>query len=163
MHRAVILSMLLCHLASVHAVAQTFSLEQQNDTLYKLILTTDSTVSKWRLPYPVYQFCTGDVDGDGSTDALVGVEKATRYYAYGRRLFIFKNYHGHVRPLWLGSKLGGILLDFRFTNGLIRSLETTTDHRYVVAEYEWGGFGMRFLRFLTNTTDREAADKIFQQ
>jgi hypothetical protein len=128
------------------------------------VLQTDSMRDEWPLPYPVYRFCTGDVDGDGSEDALVGVVKATRYYPEeGRRLFIFKNFHGHVRPLWLGSKLGGILLDFRFTNGLIRSLETTTDHRYVVAEYEWGGFGMRFLRFLTNTTDREAADKIFQQ
>ena len=63
--------------------AQTFSLETKSDTLHVLVLTTDSTESRWRLPYPVYRFCTGDVDGNGTIDALVGVEKATRYYPCG--------------------------------------------------------------------------------
>jgi len=141
--------------------AQTFSIEQQNDTLHALVLTTDSTQSRWRLPYPVYRFTTGDVDGDGSTDALVGVEKATRYFPYGRRLFVFKNYRGHVRPLWMGSKLGGDLQDFRFTGGRVRSLEATANGLYAVAEYEWGGFGLRFLQFLVKPTDRETAEKAF--
>ena len=50
-----------------------YSIQQQNDTLFTLTLTTDSTADKWQIPYPVYRFCTGDVDGDGSEDALVGV------------------------------------------------------------------------------------------
>lgn len=111
-----------CWLVATHALGQRFSLEQKNDTLSFLSLKTDSTYDKWRLPYPVYRFCTGDVDGDGSIDAMVGVIKSTRYYQEkGHRLFIFKNYHGLVRPLWLGSKLGGILEDFRFKDGLIRA------------------------------------------
>ena len=93
------------------------------------------------------------VDGDGSTDCMVGVIKPTRYYPTpARRLFIFKNFRGHVRPLWMGSKLGGILKDFRFLpdteGGIIRAVESTTDGLFVVAEYRWQGFGMGFERFL---------------
>ena len=143
--------------------AQSFSLETKSDTLHLLVLKTDSTESRWRLPYPVYQFCTGDVDGNGSTDALVGVEKATRYYPYGRRLFIFKNYKGHVRPLWMGSKLGGELKDFRFADGRVRRLEATAKGLYAVAEYEWSGFGLRFVRFITEKpTDLQTAEKAFE-
>ena len=129
-----------------------FTLRQVNDTLHV------------PLPYPVYQFQTGDVDGDGKTDAMVGVIKSTRYFPEkGRRLFIFKNYEGHVRALWLGSRLGGILQDFRYVDGLIRSLETTTDNRYVVAEYQWEHFGMSFRRFLAKNVSREEALLIFNQ
>lgn len=83
-----------------------YSLTRTHDSLYHL--------NEFRLPYPVYRFCTGDVNGDGSTDALVGVIKRTRFHRdMGRRIFIFKQVEGKVRPLWMGSKLGGILQDFR--------------------------------------------------
>lgn len=141
-----------------------FSLEQKNDTVAMVTLRTDSTYDHWDLPYPVYRFCTGDVDGDGSIDAIVGVIKSTRYFPeVGRRIFIFKNYHGLVRPLWLGSKLGGILEDFRFRDGVIRSLERTADGRYVVAEYRWAHFGMGFERFLARNVGKDEAMTIFNQ
>ena len=150
--------------AEEKADSAVFSLRQVNDTLHFLELRSKEQLSKWRLPYPVYQFQTGDVDGDGKTDAMVGVIKSTRYFPEkARRLFIFKNYEGHVRALWLGSRLGGILQDFRYVNGLIRSLETTTDNRYVVAEYQWEHFGMGFVRFLAKNVCREEALLIFNQ
>ena len=139
-----------------------FSLVEQNDSLSTLMLRTDSTCDRWELSYPVYRFCTGDVDGDGSIDAMVGVIKSTRYYPEkGRRLFIFKNYEGLVRPLWMGSKLGGILEDFRFIDGKIRSLESTTDGRYVVAEYQWAHFGMNFVRFIATNVTLDEARNLF--
>ena len=102
----------------LHLQAQTFRLESANDSLSWLILQTDSTSDRWQLPYPVYQFQVGDVDGNGVDDAVVGVIKKTRFHReLGRRLFIFKNYRGHIRPLWMGSKLGGELVDFRFVEG----------------------------------------------
>ena len=106
----------------------------------------------------------------------------------GRRIFIFKKVDGKVRPLWMGSKLGGILQDFRVvedgspktnephkthkthkphkpykphTPCIIRALETTTDNRYVVSEYHWEGFGLAFDRFLIKNTDQETAYKYF--
>ncbi len=142
--------------------AQTFSTEHVNDSLYFLVLTTDSTVDKWPLPYPVYRLCTGDVNGDGTEEAIVGVIKPTRFYPEkGRRLFIFKNYHGLVRPLWMGSKLGGTLQDFRFVGGKIRSLESAGNGLYVVAEYIWRYFGLSFERYLAKGVTRQQACVVF--
>jgi len=144
----------LVGLAAVSVYAQTYELRREHDSLYWL--------NEWRLPYPVYQFQTGDIDGDGRKDALVGVVKTTRFYPeLGRRLFIFKQIDGRVRPLWLGSKLGGILHDFRFADGCLLSLELTTDNLYVVAEYRWASFGMAFERFIVKGTDKETAHKYF--
>lgn len=142
--------------------AQTFTLVKQHDSLYTLTLTTDSTYDRWALPYPVYRMDTGDVDGDGSTDALVGVVKTTRFYPEkGRRLFIFKNYHGLIRPLWMGSKLGGKLWDFRFVDGRVRSMEAMTDSLYAVADYRWSGFGLVFERFVARDIGHEEANNHF--
>lgn len=136
--------------------AQSFELQKEHDSLYY--------VNGWRLPYPVYQFQTGDVDGDGQTDAMVGVIKGTRYYPEkARRIFIFKQVNGKARPLWLGSKLGGILEDFRYTNGKIRALEKTTDGQYVVSDYHWDGFGMAFDHYIIKGVTRETAIKRFRE
>lgn len=169
---------------------QVFELRQENDSLYWLTATGGNKADGWRLAYPVYQFQTGDVDGDGSEDAMVGVIKGTRFYPQkARRLFIFKQIDGHtskgepckkVRPMWLGSKLGGILEDFRFVapadtadtghtsgsansdrRGRIRALESTTDSLYVVSDYKWSGFGMKFDRHIIKGVDKETALRHF--
>ena len=141
----------------------TFTLERKTDSLYVLTLTTDSTHHEWRLPYPVYRMETGDVDGNGTTEALVGVIKPTRFYPeMGRRLFVFKNYEGLVRPMWLGSKLGGTLQDFRFCNGYVRSLESNAKGEYTVAEYRWSGFGFAFERYLMKNVDEVKARETFE-
>ena len=141
----------------------TFTLERKTDSLYVLTLTTDSTHHEWRLPYPVYRMETGDVDGNGTTEALVGVIKPTRFYPeMGRRLFVFKNYGGLVRPMWLGSKLGGTLQDFRFCNGYVRSLESNAKGEYTVAEYRWSGFGFAFERYLIKNVDEVKARETFE-
>lgn len=152
-----------CWLLAVSCQAQSFTLDRQTDSLYVLTLTTDSTRNQWRLPYPVYRMETGDVDGNGSTEALVGVIKPTRFYPeIGRRLFIFKNYEGLVRPMWLGSRLGGTLQDFHFRDGRVRSLETNAKGEYTVAEYRWSGFGVAFERYLIKNVDEAKARKIFE-
>lgn len=168
--RCVVAIILLC-LYFAPAKGQKFTLQTVNDSLSWLVLTTDSTEDRWRLPYPVYQFQTGDIDGNGIEDAIVGVVKATRFYPEpARRLFIYKNFHNKVRPMWMGSHLGGILQDFRFIDqkggdngqmGLIRSLQTTTSGLYVVADYRWQGFGMGFERFLVKAVGRKEALKAF--
>ena len=133
-----------------------FTLRKVNDSLYYL--------NDWRLPYPVYQFQTGDVDGDGNEDAMVGVIKSTRFYPEkARRLFIFKQVNKKARALWLGSKLGGILEDFRFVDGKIRALESTTDSLFVVSDYKWDKFGMVFDHFIIKGVDQQTAIKTFSQ
>ena len=166
--RAAAATMLLAASASGHAQTAggqaLFGLEKRTDSLYVLTLKTDNTDEEHLLRFPVYRFCTGDVDGDGSTDAMVGVIKRTRFDPkVGRRLFIFKNYHGLIRALWMGTRLGGILQDFRFIDGIVRSLETTTDGKHVVAEYKWDHFGMAFQRFLATNVTLDEAQDIFNQ
>ena len=139
---------------TLHQEDSPFTLHQEHDSLYWL--------NDWRLPYPVYRFETGDVDGDGREDAMVGVIKSTRFHPEkGRRLFVFKEVDGKVRPLWLGSRLGAILIDFRFIDGRVRALETDGQGRYGVTDYRWQDFGMAFDRFIIKNTDQETAYKYF--
>ena len=133
-----------------------FTLRKEHDSLYWL--------NDWKLPYPVYQYQTGDIDGDGHIDAMVGVIKSTRFYPEkARRIFFFKEINKKARPMWLGSKLGGILEDFRFVNGKIRALESTTDSLYAVSDYVWGGFGMKFDHFIIKGVDKQTALKTYSQ
>ena len=151
-----LLALLLSCVPFFHTAAQPmgFSLRSVTDSLSVLTLRTDSTLSEWPLPYPVYQFCTGDIDGNGSEDALVGVVKATR-------VFVFKNYHGLVRPLWMGSRIGGPIEDFRVTGHLLTCLQHTADGRYVVAQYHWDNFGFSLDHFLAKNVTREQAIELF--
>ena len=159
--------------------SQGYELRKEHDSLYWLRATGGRKADEWRLPYPVYQFQTGDVDGDGSMDAMVGVIKKTRFYPLGKRLFIFKQIDAKatasmhrrklVRPMWLGSKLGGNLEDFRFVApadgdslGRIRALESTTDSLFAVSDYKWSGFGMKFDHLIIKGVDKETALKHFE-
>ena len=170
MIRTLAISLVMLCLLPAQSIGQSalgFELRKEHDSLYWL--------NDWRLAHPVYQFQTGDVDGDGREDAMVGVIKKTRFYPMGKRLFIFKQIDGtnpkgeackKVRPMWLGSKLGGILEDFRYVApaegdslGRIRALESTTDSLYVVSDYKWSGFGMKFERFVIKGVDKETALK----
>ena len=142
--------------------AQRFNLRTVSDSLSYIELHTDSTTDCWLLRFPVYGWCTGDVDGDGSEDVLVGVEKTTRFDpTLARRLFIFKNLNGRIRPLWMGSRLGGILCDFRFVDGKVWTLQTTTDGRYAVLRHQWRGFGLGADGFIVKGVDKEEAFRVF--
>ncbi len=156
-------------LSGTGARGQVFWLEKRSDSLYVLTLETRTadgqrrSMSRWKLPYPVYRMATGDVDGDGREEALVGVVKRTRYSPeVDRRLFVFKNVKGHIRPLWMGTRLGGRLVDFRVCNGRLRSLERSTDgQRFAVAEYGWSRFGPAFERYLTKNRNQYESMEIF--
>lgn len=150
------------------AQSQVFTLQTVSDSLSYLVLTTDSTTDRWPLPYPVYQFCVGDINSDGTTDAFVGVVKKTRFHQQpARRLFIFKNHHGLIRPLWMGSKLGAQLVDFRFiqpqqgTPPRIRALETGNNRQYTITDYTYEEFGLVFDRFICRNINQQ--DKAYEK
>lgn len=140
----------------------SFTLLKENDSLYYLTIASANNLDKWKLPYPVYQFQTGDIDGNGIEDAMIGVIKSTRFDSVkGKRLFVFKNYKGLVRPLWLGSRLSQPLVDFSFIkkekHSRIRSIEREKSSKYLVAEYKWRKFGLEFTKYLKRETDSISA------
>ncbi len=144
-----------------------FSLIRLSDSLYHLRHTNDSVTDRWELPYQVYQFQVGDVDDNGVEDALVGVIKSTRFFpTIDKRLFIFKNHKGYVRPLWLGSRVGRPLEDFRFVHihgePRVRCMEREQSGNYLISEYRWQSFGLRFVRYLQRELDTEKAKSLLQ-
>lgn len=158
------LPLLTVWLPAMPCGAQTFALERVSDSLHVLVLKQDGAVSRHQLPWPVYRFCCGDLNGDGIEEAMVGVIKGTRYYPEkARRLFIYKNYHGHVRPLWLGSRLGGILHDFCFHKGEVVSLEAKANGLFSVCTYRLANFGLKFDRYILRDADEQSAREVFCQ
>lgn len=145
----------------------TITLIEKHDSLYYIQIASDSLVDNWKLPYPVYQFTHGDVDGNGKDDILVGVIKTTRFDSIKRkRLFIFKNYNGYVRPLWLGSRLSKPLVDFDFIErgegNFIRSIEKEQSGKVLIAEYKWKRFGLAFTKYLHREIDSVKAVQILR-
>lgn len=143
--------------------AQEYSLTQQRDSVWLLSLGSSDAHDNWRLPYPVYRFCTGDVNNDGCVDALVGVVKGSRHFPQpSRRVFVFKDVSGSVRPLWLGSRLGGELVDFAFVDGAIRAIELKSERQYVVSDYRWRGFGPVFDKVVAESNNLDYCYKLLQ-
>lgn len=142
-----------------------FKIRTENKTLHYLEIITDTSVNQWKLPYPVYRFQIGDVDGNGFDDMLVGVIKTTRFdTTFAKRLFIFKNYNGLVRPLWLGSRLGQPLEDFiciqTKCGTRIVTIEKEKSKKYLVAEYKWRRFGLEFTKYIEREIDLFQAQQI---
>lgn len=106
------------------------------------------------LPWPVYAFDTADLTGNGLPEIVVGVTKATRYWqAPARRLFIYKLFDGrYIRPLWLGSRVGGPLHDFHICHDSIPARIITTEEdrngSLVNVQYRMGGFGIKYEKYL---------------
>jgi hypothetical protein len=118
---------------------------------YKEGMPVDS--SRWDLPYPVYHFEIGDVDGNGTKDIAVGIIKTARYDSIARkRIFLFQLQEGSIIPLWLGSRVSQPLQEFALfpvsEKSNVRTIELEQDGSYLVAEYEWYGFGLSFVRYI---------------
>ena len=151
-------------LAASQAWGQTFTLEHKSDSLSLLVLENADARDVWRLPYPTYAFATADVDGDGSIDAMVGVVKPTRFDPrMARRLFVFRNVRGRIRPLWLGSRLCGHLQDFRTdSRDRLLTLERDRHGTWFVGSYVWQSFGFTLDTTLVNHASHNTAEAIFR-
>lgn len=113
--------------------------------------------------YPAYRIDTADINRDGNTDILVGLIKATEFDPVEKkRLFILRIDDGHLRPLWLGSKVCQELVDFKASDkGHIQTLERTKSGNYAIGLYEWESFGLTLLHYLHNEIPHNEASEIF--
>ena len=116
----------------------------------------DSIVSDYAfmVPFDIYHFELGDIDGNGVPDILLGVIKSTHFHPeIQKRLFIYKIDEGRIRPMWMGSRISHEIIDFRFIISgnlpLIRSLEKDNQNSYLVAEYKWKEFGLALVRYIS--------------
>ena len=104
----------------------------------------------WKLRDPVYRFDCGDLTGDSIPEIVVGVTRATRYRKeVDHRLFIFKLFKGRkIRPLWLGSRVGLPLIDFKVERdsvpAVIHTWERDTDGTTVEVIYRQQGVGLQY-------------------
>ena len=112
----------------------------------------DSVVDTWKLDYPVYRFTCGDMTGDSIPEVLVGTIKTTRYRPEkDKRLFIFHLYKGRfIRPLWLGSRVGCPLIDFKVETDTVPNLVHTWERKgngdTIEVLYRLKGFGLKFIK-----------------
>ena len=120
------------------------------DSIYRIEhVKGDRVVDYWALNYPVYRFACGDVTGDSVPEVLVGTIKATKYrHEKDKRLFIFHLHDGvYIRPLWLGSRVGNPLIDFKVETdtlpNLVHTWERKSDGDTIEAWYRYKGFGLK--------------------
>ena len=126
-------------------------------------LKGDSVVDAWALDYPVYRFTCGDMTGDSIPEVLVGTIKATRYRPEkDKRLFIFHLHKGQfIRPLWLGSRVGCPLIDFKVETDTVPNLVHTWERRdngdTIEVLYRLKGFGLKYVASPPALPRREGA------
>lgn len=113
----------------------------------------DSIITVRRLAYPIYYFKQADIDGDGRDDFVIGAIKIANFdKIHRKRINIWTLRDGRIVPLWLGSKMPHPLYDFRVTpqDGInhIVTIENEADGLYLLAEYKWQSFGLKFMQYI---------------
>lgn len=145
--------------------SQTFALRPAGDSLSVLTLLSaqGDTSDIWLHPYRTWKLISADLNADGIDEALLGVVKPTRFDSVSaRRLFIFKNVRGRVRPLWLGSALGGgRLIDFRLSAQKIIAIEEYAPSLYNVSVYALARFGLSFVEYVAKGVGEKEARAAF--
>jgi hypothetical protein len=115
------------------------------------------------IQHPVFRIEAIDLTGDGRAELCVGVVKRTRYdSAERKRLFVYRITARSIRPLWLGSHLGGMMEDFRLIHTdsgprILAVVREAQPSRYYIAVWKWSRFGPVFERYAARFLSLQAA------
>lgn len=95
-----------------------------------------------------WKIMIADVDGDGRSEIIVGVYKATHYFPKPHNCLFIYGWEGEsLSPKWLGSTLSKPFTDFTFADlnhdghQELIAIETTREGKQSVGVYSWNGFG----------------------
>lgn len=95
-----------------------------------------------------WKMTTGDVDGDGKDDIILGVHKKTRFLPFEHNCLFVWGFDGTAATKkWLGSSLSKPFSDFVVANvdsdkaSELIALETKINGQKCVVVYSWIGFG----------------------
>lgn len=134
---------------------KTIWLDHKHDSLHALCLSENGKVlSKMILPWKLYRFDHGDLDGDAVPEIAVGVIKTTKYDPImEKRLFLYQIADGHaIIRLWMGSKMMYRIQDFyvdnNYTPAIVHTYEKDKNGVMHEGEYKLSGFGLRLKRLL---------------
>lgn len=145
------------------------NLRSINDSVSMLqLLENELIIDEIRFDYPIYELEMGDLDCDGSPEILVGLIKPTRNDSTNsKRLFIYQLKNNKLVPKWLGSRVGQPLKSFKVIESnketIVRTIEFEHDGSYLVAEYEWYGFGLSFKHYIERNLLLEDANQLLKQ
>lgn len=96
----------------------------------------------------IFKICSGDVNGDGNDELLVGIIKKTKFDPIDKkRILIFYIDSVKLRPLFLSSKLRNEIIDFglqKNSSGKIVTIEVLREGNYSIGSYKWQKFGLLF-------------------
>jgi hypothetical protein len=134
---------------------------------YQLFVKVENepdTVSKI-LPYKVFKLRQADLNNDGMDEIIVGVSKKTKLDNTERkRINIWKINDNRIEPMWLGSFLPHPLYDFDIGHEnkktIVVTIEYEQDNSFLIAEYEWHSFGLKFIRFVKRKIELTGAQTI---
>jgi hypothetical protein len=127
----------------------------------------DSVIMTRRLPYPVYRLIQADIDDDGVDEFIVGASRITILDSVVRkRINIWKVGKKTIVPLWLGSKMPHPVVDFNVirlpAKTFLRTIEIESNGLFLVAEYEWHSFGLKFKSYIKRQVDFNEASAILR-
>jgi hypothetical protein len=129
---------------------------------YQLIVNkiplSDSVIIKKSLNYPVFKFQQVDIDNNGKIEFVLGVVKRTIFDStMCKRINIWKIENGDIVPMWLGSKMSHPLYDFETGKDsagcVVYTIECEKNGLYLVAQYHWQSFGLKFLKYIKREID----------
>ncbi len=95
-----------------------------------------------------FELQLGDIDGDNQNEIAIQVFKTAKFHPVeAKRPFFYRFSSGNLEPVWLGSRLSRpykdfILIDIDEDNmEEIIAIEVLEDGSYILAKYDWKGFG----------------------
>jgi hypothetical protein len=94
---------------------------------------------------PVFRLFLADIDHHGDPELIIGVVKQTPI-GPRRRVFVYRPEGGQIKPVWHGSRLSFVLLDFTLIATPERHLLVSREsHNGSIhhGRYAWDDFGFR--------------------